>query len=85
MSGDEQGRSRLKQGTINAEDFDMGFGEAESSVNSSGHTTTPISQLDILTSPFAFVAAPQACVDRFAEVTIAQSMVSMVSASEYRI
>ena len=43
-----------------------------SSINS-GHTITPISHDDIRTSPVGRAVSPQACFDRFADVSIAQS------------
>lgn len=71
------GVSRLNVGTMVADSVSWTY--------SWGHTTIPISQLQILTSPEALTAAPHAWVERFADVTIAQSMVSIFSASEKRI
>lgn len=75
------GRSCLNKGTI----FTFwSLGWASASTNRSGQTITPVSQLQTRTSPLAFGTAPHACVERFADVTIAQSMESIVSAFEKR-
>lgn len=49
-----------------------------SSLNSDGHTSTPISHEAIRNCPVGFAASPHACFDKFAEVTNAQSIVSFL-------
>ncbi|EZF96194.1 hypothetical protein H113_03548 [Trichophyton rubrum MR1459] len=84
-SGFSEGVLRLKQGIILTwlvNELSL-HSSIFSSRKRSGQMRMPISQLQILTSPWVLAPAPHAWVERLADVIIAQSMLSM-SESENR-
>ncbi len=54
-----------------------------SSPKRAGHTSTPISHDAMRTSPAALVASPQACLDKLADVSSAQSIAPAPSCRMY--